>query len=259
MPTEQWKGKSGLNPYADFVMQIDHRVGRLNELLDELGISKNTIVIFTSDNGCSPQAKFDELEKKGHDPSGLFRGHKADIFEGGHRVPFIVKWPKKIQAASISHKTICTTDLLATCADILGKTLKDDEGEDSFSILPLLSEETKINTKEILPYTIPLMGVLPSEKGILSLFSVLDRGLEFSKAIEKETQGLPKFQLYNLREDPGEMKNLFGQHPKIELELINLFKEAIQKGRTTKGVSQKNFNYHFSSVKWEPLAVFENE
>ena len=99
LPTEQWKGKSGLNPYADFVMQIDHRVGRLNELLDELGISKNTIVIFTSDNGCSPQAKFDELEKKGHDPSGLFRGHKADIFEGGHRVPFIVKWPKKIQAA----------------------------------------------------------------------------------------------------------------------------------------------------------------
>ena len=64
LPTEQWKGKSGLNPYADFVMQIDHRVGRLNELLDELGISKNTIVIFTSDNGCSPQAKFDELEKK---------------------------------------------------------------------------------------------------------------------------------------------------------------------------------------------------
>ena len=260
LPTEQWKGKSGLNPYADFVMQIDHRVGRLNELLDELGISKNTIVIFTSDNGCSPQAKFDELEKKGHDPSGLFRGHKADIFEGGHRVPFIVKWPKKIQAASISHKTICTTDLLATCADILGKTLKDDEGEDSFSILPLLSEETKNQYKRDFTIHHSINGSFAIRKGDFKfIFCPGSGGWSFPRPLKKETQRLPKFQLYNLREDPGEMKNLFGQHPKIELELINLFKEAIQKGRTTEGVSQKNFNYHFSSVKWEPLAVFENE
>ena len=124
-------------------MQIDHRIGRLNRLLNQLLISENTMVIFTSDNGCSPQAKFEVLEKKGHDPSGIFRGHKADVFEGGHRVPFIVKWPKKIQAGSASNKTICTTDLLATCAEILGKRLSDNEGEDSFSMLPVFSKETR--------------------------------------------------------------------------------------------------------------------
>jgi len=190
----------------------------------------------------------------------LFRGHKADIFEGGHRVPFIVKWPKKIQAASISHKTICTTDLLATCADILGKTLKDDEGEDSFSILPLLSEETKNQYKRDFTIHHSINGSFAIRKGDFKfIFCPGSGGWSFPRPLKKETQGLPKFQLYNLREDPGEMKNLFGQHPIIELELINLFKEAIQKGRTTKGIPQKNFNYHLSSVKWEPLAVFENE
>ena len=188
LPTEQWKGKSGLNPYADFVMQIDHRVGRLNELLDELGISKNTIVIFTSDNGCSPQAKFDELEKKGHDPSGLFRGHKADIFEGGHRVPFIVKWPKKIQLASISHKTICTTDLLATCADILGKTLKDDEGEDSFSILPLLSEETKNQYKRDFTIHHSINGSFAIRKGDFKfIFCPGSGGWSFPRPLKKKS------------------------------------------------------------------------
>ena len=194
LPTEQWKGKSGLNPYADFVMQIDHRVGRLNELLDELGISKNTIVIFTSDNGCSPQAKFDELEKKGHDPSGLFRGHKADIFEGGHRVPFIVKWPKKIQLASISHKTICTTDLLATCADILGKTLKDDEGEDSFSILPLLSEETKNQYKRDFTIHHSINGSFAIRKGDFKfIFCPGSGGWSFPRPLKKKLKGYQNF------------------------------------------------------------------
>tara|TARA_B100000575_G_C22726653_1_gene436231 strand:+ start:120 stop:374 length:255 start_codon:yes stop_codon:yes gene_type:complete len=84
-------------------MQIDHYMGRINKLLDQLGISDNTIVILTSDNGCSPEAKFDVFTKKGHDPSGVFRGHKASIFEGGHRVPFIAKWPMKIQPGSVTH------------------------------------------------------------------------------------------------------------------------------------------------------------
>ena len=123
LPIEAWQGKSGLNPYGDFVMMVDDYIGQLKRVIKELEIEKNTIVIFTSDNGCSPEADFDELEQKGHYPSYIYRGHKADIFEGGHRVPFIVKWPNKIKEGITSDETICTTDLMATCAEIIGYSL----------------------------------------------------------------------------------------------------------------------------------------
>ncbi|MBM3891346.1 MAG: arylsulfatase, partial [Verrucomicrobia bacterium] len=102
LPTKEWQGKSGLNPYADFVMQTDATLGAVMKALDQHGLAKNTLVIFTSDNGCSPQAKFDELLAKGHNPSHVFRGTKADIFDGGHRVPFIVRWPAKVKAGGAS-------------------------------------------------------------------------------------------------------------------------------------------------------------
>ena len=137
LPTKEWQGKSDLNPYGDFVMMIDDYVGQLLATIEDAGIEENTLVIFTSDNGCSPQAKFDVLAEKGHDPSYIFRGHKADIFEGGHRIPFIIKWPSRVQAGQESEITICTTDFLATCAAIVGISLKDNEGEDSFSMIPL--------------------------------------------------------------------------------------------------------------------------
>ncbi|NND80380.1 MAG: arylsulfatase, partial [Maribacter sp.] len=137
LPTKEWQGKSGLNPYGDFVMMIDAYVGQLTEVLEEKGMTENTIVIFTSDNGCSPEANFKISGEKGHDPSGIYRGHKADIFEGGHRVPFVVRWPSGIKQGSLSKKTICTTDIMATIADILDIELKENEGEDSFSMLPL--------------------------------------------------------------------------------------------------------------------------
>ena len=241
-------------------MQIDHRMGRLNRLLNQLGISENTMVIFTSDNGCSPQAKFDVLGEKGHDPSGVFRGHKADIFEGGHRVPFIVKWPRKIKAGSVSHKTICTTDLLATCADILGKTLKDKEGEDSFSMMPLFSEETKNQYKRSFTIHHSINGSFAIRKGAYKfIFCPGSGGWSFPRPSKNEIEGLPKFQLYNLKEDPEEKNNLYGKYPKVEGELIALFTTAIQNGRTTPGIPQKNFGSHFTSKKWEPLAVFEED
>ena len=223
-----------MNPYADFVMQIDHRVGKLNGLLDQLGISENTIVIFTSDNGCSPQAKFEVLGEKGHDPSGVFRGHKADIFEGGHRVPFIVKWPVKIQAGSVSHKTICTTDLLASCADILGKKLSDKEGEDSFSMVPAFAKSTENDYQRTFTIHHSINGSFAIRKGVHKfIFCPGSGGWSYPRPSKKETQGLPKFQLYNLKEDPEEKNNLYGQSPKIENELIALFTAAIKNGRTT--------------------------
>ncbi len=136
VPTDQWKDQSGLNAYADFVKQVDASVGRVLDALDQQGLSGNTLVFFTSDNGCSPSANFAELKTKGHNPSARFRGHKADIFEGGHRIPFLARWPGHVAPGSISDQLICLTDLMATCAEILGTTLHETTGEDSVSFLP---------------------------------------------------------------------------------------------------------------------------
>jgi arylsulfatase A len=260
LPSKEWSGKSGLNPYADFVMQIDHRIGELNGLLDQLGIAQNTIVVFTSDNGCSPQAKFDVLGEKGHDPSGIFRGHKADIFEGGHRVPFILKWPKKVKAGSVIHKTICTTDLLASCADLLGKTLSDNEGEDSFSLLPLFTKETERDYKRTFTIHHSINGSFAIRKGNYKfIFCPGSGGWSFPRPGKQEGLDLPKFQLYDLKNDPAEESNLFGQLPKIESEMIALFTAAIQNGRTTEGIPQKNFGTHFNTREWDPLAVLQDQ
>jgi arylsulfatase A-like enzyme len=93
LPTREWQGKSGLNAYGDFVMQTDAAVGEVVAALEKNGLAENTLVIFTSDNGCSPAAGIDELERKGHFPSAVYRGYKADIWDGGHRIPFIACWP----------------------------------------------------------------------------------------------------------------------------------------------------------------------
>jgi arylsulfatase A-like enzyme len=119
LPRADWQGKSSVNDYADFVMQVDWTVGLVLESLERNGLRENTLVIFTSDNGCYPAAKFPELAAKGHHPSLQFRGHKADIFEGGHRIPFIARWPGKIKAGRVSRQLICLTDLMATCAEII--------------------------------------------------------------------------------------------------------------------------------------------
>src|SRR4029079_14440998 len=130
-PTSPWLNKSGLNPYADFVMQTDAALGELLTALDHQGLTENTLLIVTSDNGCSPQAKFDELVPKGHNPSYVFRGHKADIYEGGHRIPFVARWPGRVKPGSRSDQLLCLTDFMATCAQILGVELPPTAGEDS--------------------------------------------------------------------------------------------------------------------------------
>ena len=143
LPEEEWQGKSGLNPYADFVMMVDAYMGQLLDAVHQAGAEENTLVIFTSDNGCAPAAKIEEMTAKDHYPSYIYRGHKADIYEGGHRVPFIAKWPARIPAGVENKQLVCTTDLIATLAEISGYQLQPHEGEDSFSMIPLFHEATK--------------------------------------------------------------------------------------------------------------------
>ncbi|MEM1442955.1 MAG: arylsulfatase, partial [Verrucomicrobiota bacterium] len=138
VPPEEWIGKSGINIYADFTMQVDHCVGQVLAALDEHDLAENTLIVFTTDNGCSPQAKFNELEAAGHKASYIYRGHKADIYEGGHRVPFVARWPARVKAGSKSDALIGQVDFLATAAEITGAEVPETQGEDSVSFLSLL-------------------------------------------------------------------------------------------------------------------------
>ena len=239
-------------------MQIDHYIGQLTKFLEERGITENTIVIFTSDNGCSPQADFEILGALGHDPSSIYRGHKADIYEGGHRVPFIVRWPGTIKPGTVSHKTICTTDLLATCADLTGITLKDHEGEDSFSLLPLFKDaDSEIYAREATVHH-SINGSFAIRKAHWKLiFCPGSGGWSHPKPDSEVIQDLPKFQLFNLETDPNEKNNLYANHPEIVEDLTQLMITYIENGRSTEGTIQENDLEAFGSKDWKQLLVFK--
>ncbi|MGB5271189.1 sulfatase family protein [Eudoraea sp.] len=242
LPTEEWQGKSGLNPYGDFVMMVDSYMGQLEKVIKEAGIENNTIVIFTSDNGCSPAAYMDELEEKGHYPSYIYRGHKADIFEGGHRVPFIVKWPQEIKKEIVSDQTICTTDLMATLANIVGYSLSDNEGEDSYNIVPLFKQmKLDIPIREATVHH-SINGSFAIRKGDWKLIMCPGSGgWSFPKPDNSEAiDSLPKYQLYNIKSDPSEATNLYPKNTEKAEELKTLLIKYITEGRSTPGVPQKN-------------------
>ncbi len=252
LPTAEWQDKSGLNPYGDFVMMIDNYMGELEKAVKDAGIENNTLIIFTSDNGCAPAAKTDELEEKGHYPSSIFRGYKADIYEGGHRVPFVVKWPDKIKAGRVSDETICLTDFMATCAEIVGYSLSDNEGEDSFSLVPVF-EDVKRN-KPLREGTVhhSVNGCFAIRKGDWKLIMCPGSGgWSFPRPGNKAViDSLPKYQLYNLKTDPGETENLQATTaPKVE-ELRSLLIKYINEGRSTPGIPQKNDSIDF---EWKQI------
>ena len=234
VPTKEWLGKSGLSPYADFVMQTDSSVGQLIDALKEAGISNNTLIIFTSDNGCSPAAKVDELEGKGHFPSELRRGYKSDIWEGGHRVPFIVHWPDKVKAGSHTDQLTCLTDLLATSAEIVGGKLPDNAGEDSVSILPALLGIAKDPLREAVVHH-SIRGTFAIRQGRWKLAFCKDSG-GWSKGGGVATPG----QLYDMSKDAGERTNEFKEHPEIVSQLTKLLDKYVADGRSTPGAVQKN-------------------
>lgn len=242
LPTGEWQGKSNLNPYGDFVMMIDNYMGQLLSAVKLAGIEENTLVIFTCDNGCSPAAKIDELIAKGHHPSYIYRGHKADIFEGGHRVPFIAKWPKKINKGIICDETICTTDLMATCAEIIGYSLSDNEGEDSYSMLPLFEQKALYKPFREATVHHSINGSFAIRKGEWKLIMCPGSGgWSFPRPNDKELiDSLPKIQLYNLMTDPGETTNLQATNTEKAEELKSLLTKYIIEGRSTPGIPQQN-------------------
>jgi len=240
LPTEDFLGKSGTNPYGDFVLQVDHTVGQILKALESHDIENETLVIFTSDNGCSPEADFQELAAYGHIPSYKFRGHKADIYEGGHRVPFVVRWPGNIQAGSRNQNVICLTDLIATVADITGAKLDVSAGVDSYSLLPALLGQSDDPLREATVHH-SVNGSFAIRRGDWKLIMCPGSGgWSDPKPQSPGIEDLPPLQLYDLKKDAGETENLLEQYPEVVEELSGLLEKYIKEGRSTPGPVQKN-------------------
>ncbi len=234
VPSEQYRGRSKLGPYGDFCIEVDDTVGKVLDTLDRKGFTENTLVIFTSDNGCAPYIGITEMNDKGHYPSYIFRGYKSDIYEGGHRVPFLAHWPGKIKAGSKSNETISLTDLLATCAGIVGAKLPNDAGEDSYNILPALLGQTL--TEPIREATVSQAGdgSFTIRQGRWKLENTPSTGGYYKLTPEQaQEQNLPPIQLYDLEADIAETNNVYKQNPRVVEQLNALLEGYKQKGRST--------------------------
>lgn len=239
VPVPPFKDASGINPYADFVMQCDHHMGQLFAALKDNGIDENTLVVFTSDNGCSNQANFEVLEQHGHDPSGGFRGHKADLYEGGHRVPFIVRWPKGIRGGQTSDAMVCHTDLYPTMEAIIGQARQDVGGEDGYSLVPVFNGEVSSSRTTLVSHSVS--GHFAIRQGDWKLcLAGGSGGWSAPRERDAQKQGLPPMQLYNLAEDKAEQKNLLETHPERAQQLLRILQSEVDNGRCTPGAKIPN-------------------
>jgi arylsulfatase A-like enzyme len=252
-PSKRFKGKSGISKYADFLMETDFSVGQVLQALDKHGLSGNTLVIFTTDNGTSPKCKFDELEKKGAHLRENWRGHKADIWEGGHRVPFIAKWPGIIRPASKCSEVISLVDFMATAAQITGFNLGDDAGEDSVSLVSAFREEKHKESVRQAIVCHSSNGYFAVRKGKWKVEFCGGSGGWSKPNRENQARklGLPGVQLYDLEVDPKEQINLYDKRPEIVDELGEVLKKYIEQGRSTPGTRQKNEGpKHWKQLPW---------
>ncbi|MCA9248717.1 MAG: arylsulfatase [Planctomycetales bacterium] len=242
VPSPAWQGKSKLGPYGDFVMETDWVVGQVLEELDKQGLADNTLVIFTTDNGCSPAAKIPDLVKKGHYPNAHWRGHKADIFEGGHRVPFLARWPGHVKPGSEYGQLVCSVDLFATAAEILGEAeaVGPAAAEDSFSFLSALEGDRAKTRESLIHHSIAGQFAISRGKWKLCLCPGSGGWSEPRPAQAVKDKSLPPVQLFDLDSDPSETTNLVDQHPDVVAGLVEELATAIAHGRTTAGPKQAN-------------------
>ena len=236
-PADFVKGRSKAGGYGDFVVEVDWTVGQVVEALQRNGLTGNTLIIVTSDNGSPARTKirrdpYSIMEIYGHYPNGDLRGIKADAWDGGHREPFIVRWPGRIPAGTTNDEIICLTDLMATCAAIVGAKLPSNAAEDSFNILPALSGQKldKPIREAVVHHSVSGMFAIRQGKWKLIL-GLGSGGFTRPQRIEPEPGG-PKGQLYNLEDDLAESNNLWSKHPEIVERLTNLLEKYKQQGHS---------------------------
>jgi len=240
LPTKEWQGKSGLGAYADFVMQTDATVGAITKALQDNGLSENTIVIFSSDNGTSKAAKIEALAEKGHIVSAGYRGSKADLWDGGHRVPFIVKWPGVVKPNSTSNELICLTDMFATFSEITDAPMPSKAGEDSASFLSALKGgKIKSTRAGVIHHSIS--GHFGYRQGKWKLLLARgSAGWTFPKEDDASLDNMPIAQLYDMENDVAETTNLYLERPEIAEKLLDLLEADIKNGRSTTGEFSQN-------------------
>jgi arylsulfatase A-like enzyme len=240
-PAKQFQGKSGSGPHGDFIYQMDWIVGDLMKTLDDLGVAENTIVMFGSDNGPEVPSVIAMRRDHGHDGARPWRGVKRDQWEGGHRTPFIVRWPGVVKPGSTSDEIVSLTDVFATCAKTVGVRFPDSAGEDSFDLSAVLKGEK--NEKPLRPYLLQQTFAMK-----LSIrqgdWKYIDHKGSGGNNYEKKNEwsmgqyAIPDTdpdapgQLYNLKTDPGETVNLYSKHPEIVTKLKTLLEESKKSGRT---------------------------
>lgn len=243
VPNDEFRGKSKAGEYGDFVLEVDATVGAIMDALKRSGVSENTLIIFTSDNGglyhwWTPQETDDlknyrlghrakYVKARGHQGNAHLRGTKADIWEGGHRVPFIARWPGHVPAGSTSDALIELTDLIATCAAITGTKLPAGAGEDSRNVLPALLG--KKSNKPLREYAVhhSLWGNFAIRQGPWKMIPTRGSGgFTYPRDI-KPAAGEPKGQLYHLTDDPSETKNVWNKHPEI-VQRLSIILEQVQ-------------------------------
>ena len=243
VPSKQWQGKSGLNTHADFVMQTDDAFGQVINALKETGQFDNTLIICSSDNGTSaPTSHMDQLIKKGHYPSGLLRGSKSDIWDGGHRVPFIISWANVIKQPRQSNALIGLTDIMATLAEIVDYKLPNDAAEDSISFLDVMNGAETSKRTDVIHHSIE--GHFAVRQADWKLIRCPGSG-GWSKpttkdAVKQLNEGSSTVQLYNMATDVGEQTNLASSNPDKVTKLTRLLKQQIDNGRSTLGPTLKN-------------------
>ena len=225
VPTSQFRGKSPIGTYGDFVMDVDHVVGEVTETLRRLGIDDDTMVIFSSDNGAYwPQS---EVDLHGHDSNWGTRGQKGDVWDGGHRIPLIISWPSHVKQKVVYNHLVSLTDLFATFRDMLGQNHEKSSGEDSFSFLHVLEGNTDKITRR---------GMIHQSSG--GMYSIRRDEWKFIGGLGSggftspdKSDSLPKGatgQLYRIKSDSLESRNLFNEYLPVVKKLRNELKKHTQ-------------------------------
>ena len=215
----------------------DGMAGKIIDAIDANGLKENTIVLFSADNGTSTKAGIGNLQEQGHYPSANLRGSKADLWDGGHRVPFILRWPAGgVKSGSKCDQLIGLSDMTATVADLIGYDLPENAAEDSISFLPALNDKPIVSERQGIVHH-SFSGYFAIRKGKWKLLLASGSG-GWTKPVHAADG--PKVQLYDMDQDISEQKNLQADYPEVVSELTKLLESYVANGRSTPGTAMKN-------------------